>query len=274
VGARYFQAILEKLEHVTNESPSDLSFSEAPWRPVEIFALGVAEVRQAGKPIEKGAWQTATTKELFFYFALNRQAWRKEQITTALWHDMPRGQANDLFHSSIYRLRRALFPEAIVYHNGMYELNPEMDWWIDADEFERQLAEAEQIDAPSEAAPLVARALTLYRGDLLEEVYGDWCVPRRDTLRAKYLAAMTRLAEFHARAREFDKAVALYQAILTKDNAREETYRALIELFAQMGDRARAAQMYQQCVKALAEELGVAPADETVALYQRIAQAR
>ena len=189
----------------------------------------------------------------------------------ALWPDMPRAQANDVFHSSIYRIRRALFPEALLFRDGAYQLHPEAERWVDVDEFESLLDQAERA-TEDEAAVLRARALELYRGDFLEQFYSDWCHARREQLREKHLAALTRLAEYHARMGQARAALGLYQTALAQDNAREEVYRALMELFANSGDRTAAIQVYRQCVQVLRDELGVPPMPETVAVYERIAR--
>src|SRR4029453_14303446 len=50
----------------------------------------------------------------------------------------------------------------------------------------------------------------------------------------------------------------------------EPAHRELIRLYAWSGDRAAALEQYRNCVRTLSQELGVAPLDETAALYGRV----
>jgi LuxR family maltose regulon positive regulatory protein len=268
----YFRRILQKVTwRGSKQAPrASVDLVESPWPRLQIFTLGAARVLRDGQAIDKIAWQSAPAKELFFYFAIHPRAWRKEEVIASLWEDMPVAKANDVFHSSIYRIRRALFPDCLVYHDGLYQLNGEAERWIDVDEFERLIGEAERAADPSVAADLMRRGLELYQGDLLQEFYSDWCQSRREGLREKYLGALRGLAQHHARGGEYEPAIELCRSALKKDNLREEIYRELMALYFQMGDRTAAIQTYRRCAQVLEDELGVTPMSETLALYDRI----
>src|SRR5690606_8519225 len=61
--------------------------------------------------------------------------------------------------------------------------------------------------------------------------------------------------------------------LLRLDPLHETTYRHLMHLRALNGDRAGALRVYHECVTMLEQELGVSPATETQALYQRLLKA-
>lgn len=270
IARAYFQGTLTRLGRAAAHAPFSLEATEAAFPLLEVFVLGEGKVLLNGRVVDKTAWQTTTTKELFFFFATHPTGWRKEQIITELWPDSSPGQGNDLFHSSVYRIRRALFPECLVFRNGLYSLNPEAASWLDVDEFERLLSESEEVKTEASRIELLQRAVDLYRGDYVQEFYSDWCRVRRQTLQEKYLAAASRLARLYADQGENERAIHLYQAALAKDPLHEESYHELIELHARLGDRSSAIQVYQQCVTVFAAELGMMPPPETTALYQEI----
>src|SRR6185436_11173123 len=54
---------------------------------------------------------------------------------------------------------------------------------------------------------------------------------------------------------------------------REEAHRQAMRLLSRTGQRSTALAQYAACRQALAEELGLAPARETTALYERIRDA-
>jgi DNA-binding SARP family transcriptional activator len=51
---------------------------------------------------------------------------------------------------------------------------------------------------------------------------------------------------------------------------RESGYRRLMQVLVKRGDRAEAVLVYQDCKRRLAEELGVAPSDETESLMRAV----
>lgn len=270
VAVAYFRGLLAKVEQQGRATPIPANLLETQWPRLEMFALGEARVLLNGRAVDRSAWQTTTTKELFFFFATHPQAWRKEQVIAALWADMARGQANDLFHSSIYRLRRALFSECVVYRNGQYQLNPELVIHSDVQEFEEQLAAVEE--APSAEAKRLAleHAVALYRGEFLDEFYGDWCALRRQALSARYLDALGQLVQLAQGLGDASRTIEYCERILEKEPVHEETYRELMRAYRALGNRAAAVLIYQQCVDRLQYELGVPPMEETVALFEEV----
>ncbi len=269
VGVAYFRRLRQRLEHRRRPVTIDVVNQDA-MPQLELHTLGEARVMFNDNMLPRTVWQTATTKELFFFFATNSQGWRKEQVIETLWSNTSRGQGNDLFHASLYRLRRALFPECIVFRNGLYQLNPEAVRWLDVSEFEQELSAAARTRTPESIIEHLERAVALYHGDFLEEFYSDWTMARREQLRERYLQALSQLAHARNASGDLKRAASLHREILRHDPAREETYQDLIELYLASGNRTAALQVYQQCLQTLADELGVTPMPKTVDLYRRL----
>jgi len=274
VGSSYYKRLLEKLEQRPLAPTVSFPVLETAWPRLELFTFGEARVLMDGVPVQKNVWQTATTKELFFFFATHPQGWRKEQIIEQLWSHASHGQGNDLFHSSVYRIRRALFPECLVFRNGLYQLNPEAIVWSDAEEFEARLTAGAQATAPHERIEQLEHAVELYHGDYLDEFYSDWCNPRREQLRARYLDTLAQLARAWIQLGNLKRGQEVYQELLQQEPLDEATYRELIQLYLAVGNRPAALQLYEQCVARLHTDLGVPPMPETVALYQRLVEDR
>lgn len=268
-GGAYFRRLLKKLDQIY-EPTDETGLLTNALPSLELFALGEARVVRDGVPVPKSAWQTAKTLELFFFFALNPQGWRKEQIIENLWADAQRGQANDLFHVSVHRIRRALFQECLIFHQGLYQLNPEVVQRFDVREFEASLQEAEEGETRERQIAAWERAVTLYRGDLLDEMYADWCGARREELRERFLDALARLGRGWFEKGETGRALECYQQVLRRDPLHEATYRDLMKLQMALGNRAAAVQAFQQCTERLENELGVPPMPETVEVYRRL----
>src|SRR4030042_150031 len=68
-------------------------------------------------------------------------------------------------------------------------------FWPDFDEVEKALDQEEAAGSRAEEGEHLARAVELYRGDLLAGFYDDWLFPDQDRLRVRFLQALERLTE-------------------------------------------------------------------------------
>ena len=199
-----------------------------------------------------------------------------------MWPESDPQVANNRLKVAIHHLRKSFSQsladpteaEIISFRDGVYLMNPELEIWTDAQEFEalcqsgRQLERAGRLE---EAADCYLRAEALYRGDLLEQdVFEEWTLIQRETFKDAYLTVLDKLAEHFMRIHETDRAIEKCKKILDKDACREDAYRHLMTCYAERGQRAVAFRWYEACVLALREQLGVEPESETVALYQRL----
>jgi DNA-binding SARP family transcriptional activator len=94
--------------------------------------------------------------------------------------------------------------------------------------------------------------------------------------RFQHQAAVARhnLATYYLHRRDYANGIRHCKLLLRIDPLQESSHRLLMLMQARSGDRNAALAQYQKCGQILAEELGVEPADETTALYERIRQAR
>ncbi|HID64758.1 MAG TPA: tetratricopeptide repeat protein, partial [Anaerolineae bacterium] len=273
LGGDRFARLMEKIEAVPTKGevspPLDTTVS-TPLPRLEIRALGTPQVLKDGTPVGKGEWQTATAEELFFYLLAHPAGQPREQITDVFWPDLPPARAKSTFHSTVYRLRRATHMEILAFDrsSGTYELNPEACYWYDVEEFEKLLKVAPQ--SGQSRVEALRQAIALYRGEYMEGFYSDWCLPKRRSLEERYLGALSELAHWCVDKGLYDEALELCEKALQKDSYYEEMYRLMMKCYHLLGQAARVAQVYQRCATVLAEELGMEPAAETVALYQEL----
>jgi two-component SAPR family response regulator len=147
---------------------------------------------------------------------------RKEEILAALWPDLERDKCNSSFHSTLYRLRRALYTECVVEQGGRYVLNPNGHFWCDAVEFESLVRKAEQTRQRSARwARGLRQAVDLYRGPLGIDFYSDWLEPDRQRLEDMYLRSVARLAEYERQRHNYLDAVTLYERAVSLDPLNE-----------------------------------------------------
>jgi DNA-binding SARP family transcriptional activator len=66
------------------------------------------------------------------------------------------------------------------------------------------------------------------------------------------------------------EAAEVYRRAISHDRYSEGAHRGLMRCYARMGERGKAIEHYRSLVESLREELGSAPAPETVELHRRL----
>lgn len=204
------------------------------------------------------------TPLLLAYLLLHRNtAVPRDHLAYLLWDDVPESEARANLRRHLHDLRRALPATAdwVFSDAKSVQWQPTAPTWLDVAEFERL----------SQDTGRLAEAITLYTGDLLQELYDDWLIPHREQLRALYFTAVTRLMERERSRGDLPQAMIYARQLLQHDPLREDVVRSLILMRHESGDRAGAMQVYHQFAARLDEELGVTPMPETAAIYEAIA---
>ncbi|MGQ9682693.1 MAG: BTAD domain-containing putative transcriptional regulator [Anaerolineae bacterium] len=273
--------MLAELERRTREKTAAVAVvQETPYRPhIRIRALGDCFVEVDGRPVTAADWGRAKSKELFFYL-LAYPARNKEQIGAVLWPDLPPARMRSAFHVTLYGVRRALgIADCVLYHNEQYMFNRQLDHWIDVEEFEELVSQAEQcrLSRPSEAEAAFSRAVDVYGGEYLGNMsfaQEEWCFWRRDELQRRFQSALQALGDLRVGRGDYDGALTAYRRLLACDELREDIHRAVMRCLADMGDPNGAMRQYRTLVALLKESLGVAPLPETTRLFQTIVASR
>lgn len=255
----------------------------------ELRILGRPEVHRLGPDL---IWHriSFTLKRGFRVLAYlatspDRRASR-EELVEELWPEADREAIENNFHPTLSHLRRDLRRnvaerstagaadfDPLLHHEGLYELDPEIDWWIDVDEL-RRLAEEGRRFARSgldeRAADTWQAAWRLYRGPLLDGVYDPWAASQRDALHRLHIDILRGLGEVYDRLGRVDEAIDSYRALLAEDPLQESVHVALMRFYAGRGRRDLVRRQYERLSNLLRTELGVEPLPETTSEYHRL----
>lgn len=237
--------------------PEDEAEAVSTLPAVEVESLGTLSVRVAGHEVDTQAWESRTALELFFVFLAHRGGIRKEEAVELLYPELPREKCNSTFHSNVYRVRRALYPESIVKTNGAYRLNPDGRWDWDVERFESQLAEAQKLPAgSSERAELCKAALELYRGPFAGPFLSEWAEGLRRETEERSQHALALLAGHHASKGNFEAAADCLERLLRVDQYNEDAAFELAACRARAGQRVVALETIDTFKRRHIEELG------------------
>ncbi len=232
---------------------------------VRVYGFGAGRVELEGEVIAPSAWASASARQLLFYILIHG-ACTREQICVDFWPELNAQKAKASFHTTKFRLNRALGTEVMDYDGRVYALHPDVKLWFDVAAFNEQLArwrETHDVDA-------LQAATELYTGDFMSECYADWCERERDALRLRCMEALETLADRLLSRRQYRRAIRALRQALSIDPTRETYHQQLMRAYALSGQRSRALVQYEQCITALREHLDAAPSQFTVELYQRV----
>jgi len=199
-----------------------------------------------------------------------------------LWPDCdPQGASNNL-KAAMYGLRNTLsrlfnkeesFPY-VHFLQGSYRMNPEIELWVDVEQFEQHWAMARRLEKEGKLAEAIRElelAEALYRGEYLEdEPYEEWTILRREAVKDTYLSILGKLADHSMETADHQGCIIYCQKILAKDCCREDAYRRLMCCHSRLGHRNRALRWYEICRRTVQAELDTTPDPETMALYSQV----
>jgi len=242
---------------------------------LRIRTLGAASVEIGDTALTAGDWSYAKPRELMFLLAASPPM-TKEQIAAALWPDLSRQQLGNALHTALRELRRALGDAGWVqYSDGHYRFDRSRPHECDVTAFEDALVAARRARPAEAALPELQRAVAVYGGDFLDGMAaGEWALVRRDELRRAFESALLATGRLQAAAGRHQAAAAAFRKAVAHEPLNESAHRELMNCWARLGETARAVRHYEELVGVLREQVGVAPAAETEALYRRLLTAQ
>jgi len=244
------------------------------------YCLGMFRIYRNDQIISQ--WHSLKGQSIFKYLVAHHGTpIPKDVLMDVFWPDADPESARRNLHQAVYSLRQTMRRgepnfQSIQFENECYLLNPEIDLWLDSEEFARNAQAGRQLEASGrldEAAAAYQRAEEFYLGDFLEEdLYEDWTGPIRERYRNAYLDLVDRLSDHHRRKGNYPAVIELCGKLLAKDNCNEKAHRQLMRCYQTQGQLGLAVRQYRLCVDFLKNELGVSPSAETRNLLNKITQ--
>lgn len=243
-----------------------------PEPGLELLLLGPLQISSAGKPLS--GLVSVKAKALLAYLAVARHPVPRGALAGLLWSDLPEEDARRNLRVEISKLRRFLDPYLVFTHQEAL-FKPDSSCRVDLYEFQAHLeAASERLSGSPEQ---FRRVIALYRGDFLSglhvrgaPLFEEWLVFERERLRQSALELLDRVIEAASGQGDWQSGLQAARKSLGIDSWREQSHRQLMTLLALSGDRPAALAQFEAARRILAQELGVEPGAETLALYQRI----
>ncbi len=238
---------------------------------LRIYLLGNLELHLGGDRLT--GFATKKSKALFAYLVLGKgKRYTREMLADAFWGDLPEARARRALSTDLWRIGNLLKdagadPDTfLISDSDAVGFNIDSPHWVDVERFDavtRKIAHIDPEDADRSLADEIAETTSLYRGDLLEGVYDDWCLIQREALQAQHLAALEFLMQYDVAREYWAKALAVGQRILSIDPLIENVQRLVMHCHFKLGNRPAAVKQYATCARLLRQELDVEPMEET-----------
>src|SRR5256886_2674466 len=218
----------------------------------------------------------------------------REQAMEALWPNLDMETAANRLNGAVHELRQILEPELarpaasrmLRLERDVLELAGRTSIWVDADAFESLLNEANSIEVresketalyqgsrAEQVEQLLEEAAALYRGDyLLEELYSEWAIPRREALRRSWIGLLLKLAELREARGALTSAMEPLNQLLATDPTDETAVQRLMLLLTGLDRRGEALNTYRRLDARLQRNYDSEPLPETRELYERLRQ--
>jgi DNA-binding SARP family transcriptional activator len=246
---------------------------------VRVSLFGKFDVEYGGQSV--AGMEARKVQELFSHLLLYRdRPHPRETLAGLLWGDATTSRSRKYLRQALWQLQAAFeprpgkgSPQVLLLDPEWVQINPAAALWLDVAVFEQASAQVQGIAGHAlgaQHAGVLRDAVELYRGDLLEGWYQDWCVYERERLQTMFLAMLDKLVGYSEAHHEYEAGLSYGTRVLCYDGAHERTHRRLMRLHYLAGNRSAALRQYETCVAALDQELGVKPARRTVALYEQI----
>lgn len=251
------QAAVTDVARTTGISGPAAELSGVLATRVDVTLLGGFEIRVNGRAVPARHWSRRHSSSLVKLLALAPgRNLHRELVIDALWPDIGIHDAAPRLHKAAHYARNALgYRDAVVLSADAVYLCPFDDVRVDMMQF-RQLAESAVRDGDLASA---RDALAVHAGELLpRDLYEPWTEPHRLHLNRLYLEMLHQAEDWH-------------QA-LAVDPADEPAHLALVQRYAERGDRVAALRQLDQLDGVVREELGLEPSQRALDLRRQVVE--
>ncbi len=250
---------------------------------LSLSLMGPFAAQVDGQPLS--GFQSNKVRALLAFLAIEMAyAHPRQTLCGLLWPEVTDSRAHHNLNQALCNLRHTIgdcglpLPvPVLIATTQTIQFNCHSDHWLDVAEFERLTGWASAPNCPSNDLAALHQAVKLYRGPFLHGFslddsadFDTWVVLQRERLHQLALDVLRCLADAHAAEGKLDEALYFARRQLQLDPWLEEAHLHVMRCLALSGRRSEALVQYGICRRILAQELGVAPAGETVRMYEQI----
>ncbi len=253
---------------------------------LSISLLGHFQVSLDGEPVTEFA--TDKARALLAYLVVEAECpHSRDTLAGLLWPEQPQRKARHNLRQALSYVRQAIQDRDkerpfLLVSRQTVQFNRQSEYWLDVAALDDLVTACRthrhrRLEVCRSCMRRLEQAVALYRGGFLQQFFlqdsasfEEWALLKREWLHRQVAQALSCLAAYHERRRDYALARQYAWRLVELDAWREEAHRQLMRLLALDGQRSAALAQYETCRRVLEQELGVSPTAETLALYRRI----
>lgn len=249
---------------------------------VSVRFFGNFQVLIGGKVINESSSRAKRPWNLLQYLMVYRhKTVSRQQLIEALWPDGTSDQPDKALKNLVYRVRSffagknvAFAQDVVLYRNGNYQLNNDLPWAFDFEQFEELYNKsAGKENTPEESIEYAMQAIDLYRGDFLaEQVYEDWVLPYNTYYRSLFFKCVANALDLLEEAGRDEDIEVVCNRALAIDQFEEDLHLAYISALVRQDKKAAALSHYNKMADMFFREMGVTPSEELREIYHELSQ--
>lgn len=234
---------------------------------LQLHLLGRPQIKlDAAAPLHH---LTGKPLALLCYLAVTGQPHARTTLAGLFWGELRENDARNNLRVALTKLRRHLEPHLTITHESL-AFNFAAPYWLDIQQFEQEVHHTTDETA-------VRRAIALYQGDFLQELYirdsphfEDWVSQQRNRLHELLVEGWFRLGQMNMGRGEYAAAIHDLNQLLQHQPWHEEAHQEIIRALALNGQRTAALAQFERCRHILQRELGIPPSPSTFDLVSQI----
>lgn len=271
IGGGMFRRMLREIGTTgVAQPPAGPEASRGRLPSVRVTALGDFRVSVNGRTVLGVEWESEKSKEMFLLLTMTGRPLSRDEIISFLWPETGGRKANSSFHSTLHRVRRAVYAEFIGESGGEYSVSPNASLESDVEAFRQAVDAAERGAEGEERLALLQKAVETFTGRFAPGFESEWIEMLRSSLEEQFLRAAGRLSEIWFAAGDYASTASVCERILEIEAYNESAGILLMKSLAAAGDVEGSLRTYRRLVDALEVELGVGPGETLQRLYGEI----
>ncbi len=246
---------------------------------LRIRVLGSPQIEIAGAGDE---FERRKAVALLVYLVVSAAQHGRDSLAALLWPEFDHECARNGLRRTLSVINKASDVSVLATDRETVRIAPEVDSWLDAQEFQQNLAAFRQHDHSNDklcddCVIELTQAVALYLGDFLagfslrdSPAYDEWQFFQAESLRREQAITLEKLTRHFSAMETYEQAIQYARSWLALDGLNEAAHRQLIRLYAWSNQRTAALRQYEECSRLLEQELGTTPQTETEQLYESI----
>lgn len=243
---------------------------------IKITMLGEFSVSYGEKTISENSKRSKKLWPLLQYLvAFHDRVVPQSELIELLWGDDKSDNPFGALKTQMHRLRTVLAElecddAIIISSNGTYQLNPALQYAIDAESFESTFKASTVEQDKNHKLALLIKSINIYTGDfLVNSAYESWVVPITTYYRSLYTKATHMAIESLSLRGDLHDIIAICSKALSIDPYDEIIHFHQIKALAQLGEQKSAQRQYEYVTNLLLTKFGVSPTKELLNLYDQ-----